>query len=132
MAFQSSVARVLPKFGTPTVTASSLNVNTNTNIVLPAAATNFSIPVTAGYIRVKSVTPGVNATMIVKAITGWDSTNSTNIWQINPGDTTATSNGAAFDQMYAFCTDVAFSRINVVVTAGNNVSQVDVELAANP
>lgn len=132
MAFAQTVAQVLPGFGTPTITASVLNTNTNANVVLPASATNFAFPVTKGYIRIKALTMGSSGTLKVLAITGWDATNSLNIWQIYSGDLAATGAGQPLDQVYMFCTDVGFSRINVNVLAGTAVSQYDVEIAANP
>jgi hypothetical protein len=135
MAFINTVATTYPGNGQPSIWIQRSNVATNTgntNVTLPASG-SFSPPIRLAYIRVKTLTIGVNATVKVALITITDSTNANNVVQIYPGDGAASAAGVPIDQTYDLGPwDVTASSVNVVVNVATNNCTHDVEIAAGP
>lgn len=135
MAFSNTVATTYPGNGTPTITIQRANVATNTgntNVTLPASG-SFSPPIRVAYVRVKTLTLGVNSTVKVALITATDSTNANNVIQIYPGDSAASAAGTGLDQTYELGPwDITVGSINVVVNVATNNCAHDVEIAAGP
>jgi len=133
MAFIRSVSEFFSGIGTPVVYTSRTNINGNQAILLPSSGNFSPVPITRGFIRIKSNLVGNNCNVTsIGPVTFYDGNASNTVVAIPAVGVGGTlyPNNSYIDQLFEFQVDIQAINCNItnIITGSNTSSTFDLEI----